>query len=71
MSEKELLPERESRLKEIRSIGLSDDFADCPKDWIEKMNEHLEEKYGGVSKYCEGIGFGNDEQDKLTELLKA
>jgi protein-tyrosine phosphatase len=26
MSEKELLPERESRLKEIRSIGLTEDF---------------------------------------------
>jgi protein-tyrosine phosphatase len=69
MSEKELLPERESRLKEIRSIGLTDDFAGCPADWIEKMEGHLREEYGGVEGYCEGIGFGKVEQEVLRKIL--
>ena len=70
-SEEELLPEKESRVKEIKSIGLTEDFAGCPKDWIEKMDEHLREKYGGVEKYCGGIGFGKEEQDKMREMLRA
>jgi len=69
-SEEELLPERESRMKEIESIGLTEDFAGCPKDWIEKMEEHLDENYGGVQKYCESIGFGKVEQEKLLQSLK-
>lgn len=70
MSEEKLLPERESRLVEIKSIGLTEDFAGCPKDWIEKMHAHLEEKYGGVVAYCEKIGFAEEEQRRLIELLK-
>jgi len=70
-SEEELLPERESRLKEIRSIGLTEDFAGCPKDWIEKMQEHLNDKYGGIEKYCESTGFGKMEQEKLRQVLRA
>jgi len=71
MSEEELLPERESRLDEIRAIGLSDDFAGCPKDWIERMHEHLQEKYNGVKGYCKTIGFTEEEQAELIGLLKA
>ena len=70
-SEEELLPERESRLKEIESIGLTEDFAGCPKDWIERMQQHLDEKYGGVEKYCVSIGFGKEDQRKLREILRA
>jgi protein tyrosine/serine phosphatase len=70
-SEAELLPEKESRMKEIKSIGLTEDFAGCPKDWIEKMDKHLNEKYCGIEKYCEGIGFGKEEQENLRQLLRA
>ena len=70
MSESELESERENRMKEIRSIGLSEDFADCPKDWIERMEGFLEEKYGGVRGYCRGIGFGDEEIEGLVGILK-
>jgi protein-tyrosine phosphatase len=71
MSEEKLLPERESRMVEIKSIGLTEDFAGCPKDWIEMMYKHLEEEYGGVVAYCEKIGFAAEEQKMLIDLLKA
>jgi len=70
MSEVELLPERESRMKEIKSIGLTEDFAGCPEDWIERMQEHLHDKYGEVEGYCETIGFDKKDQQKLIGLLK-
>ena len=69
LSEAALLPERASRLEEIHAIGLTDDFAGCPPDWIEKMDEYLKETWGGVEAYCESIGFGNAEQDELRRGL--
>lgn len=71
MSEKELLPEKESRMKEISSIGLDEGFAGCPESWIEKMQEHLDVKYGGVWKYCRSIGFTEEEEENLLQILKA
>jgi len=71
MSETELLPEKESRLKEIREIGLSDEFANCPEDWIEKVELYLLEKYGGVRNYCRKIGFGEEDEERLVGILKA
>ncbi len=71
LSESGLRAERESRLKEIREIGLTEDFADTPKDWIPKLNQHLEEKYGGLKSYLSGIGFGEDSQAKLVNVLRA
>jgi hypothetical protein len=65
MSEEELLPEKESRMAEIQSIGLTEEFARCPKDWVEKMDEYIRERYGGVQEYCRVIGFGDLEQESL------
>lgn len=70
-SEKELEKERESRMREIKSIGLSEDFAGCPTDWVVRMDAHLQEKYGGVRAYCESIGFGDEDVVKLVDLLTA
>ena len=70
MSEKELLPEREARLKEIRSIGLSDDFAGCPGEWVAEMWAYLGAKYGSPEGYFDRIGVDSEERERLRgELL--
>lgn len=56
-------------MKEISSIGLAEDFAGCPRDWVERMEVYLKEKYGGVEKYCGGIGVGEEEVRRLREIL--
>ncbi len=71
LSEAELEPERESRLVEIRSIGLREDFAGCPADWIEKIEGHLNEKHGGLRQYCRSIGFSEAEEESLLSILSA
>jgi len=71
MSEGELESERESRLVEIKSIGLTEDFAGCPGDWIDKMEGHLNEKYGGVREYCRSIGFSEADEESLLAILRA
>lgn len=70
MSENELLPMREKMLEEIHEIGLSDEFAGCPKDWIYRMDQYIKEKYGGIRAYLEHIGIGKDVQMKIIEILQ-
>ncbi|KAG4428047.1 hypothetical protein IFR05_016468, partial [Cadophora sp. M221] len=43
MSERELESEKEARMVEIRSIGLSEEFATCPPEWVGCMERHLRE----------------------------
>lgn len=69
LSEAELLPEKAERMKEISSIGLTEDFAGCPRDWVPKMEAFLNEKYGGVERYCAGIGMGEADVRRLREDL--
>jgi protein-tyrosine phosphatase len=71
LSESELLSERESRLQEIREIGLTEDFATTPKDWVPKMQQHLQEKYGGIRKYLFHIGVDKETQDMLIDVLRS
>jgi protein-tyrosine phosphatase len=68
-SESDLLPEKEERMKEISSIGLSEEFAGCPPDFVEKVTAHIEHKYGGVENYLRGIGITTQQQEKLRNIL--
>ncbi|KAM3075632.1 hypothetical protein ACMFMG_007767 [Clarireedia jacksonii] len=71
MSEEKLLPERENRLKEINEIGLSDDFASCPADFIQRIHEYLIKDYGSVGNYLTSIGFSENDRVALVQALKA
>ena len=64
-SEPELEPEKEDRMKEIRSIGLDETFAQCPPDFCLKIQEHLDSHYGGIEDYLERVGVGKDQQSKV------
>lgn len=71
MSEAELLPEKESRMREIKAMGLTEDFAGSPKGWVEAMDGHLREKYGGIRKYLRGIGVSEVQEAELVKVLSA
>jgi protein-tyrosine phosphatase len=70
LSESELLSEQESRLQEIREIGLTDDFAKTPRNWIPELHQYLEQKYGGIRSYLGSIGVDDRKQDRVVELLQ-
>lgn len=70
LSEEELLPEKESRMVEIREVGLTDEFAGTPKDWIPKMHEYLVQNYGGTRRYLEEIGIDEETQLRIIEILR-
>ena len=52
-----------------RSIGLPDEFADCPEDWVEKVVEHVDGQYGGAEKYLNWCGVTHEMQADIKCIL--
>jgi len=63
LSEPELEPEKEGRLKEMASIGLTEQFAICPPDLVSSVYSYLLEKYGSVEGYLEKAGVAKEQVD--------
>lgn len=68
-SEAELLPEKEERLKEILRIGLSEDFAGCPEDFVKEVTRHVQDRYGGIKKYLTEIGVGDEVPNRVRRIM--
>ncbi|CAG8958237.1 hypothetical protein HYFRA_00000591 [Hymenoscyphus fraxineus] len=66
-----LVSERESRLVEIREIGLGEEFAGCPTGWVEAMKKHVDEKYEGIQGYVRSIGFKQLDENAFVETFGA
>ncbi|KAI1131978.1 protein-tyrosine phosphatase-like protein [Nemania abortiva] len=71
LSEAGLAREREERVAEMCSIGLTPAWGDCPPELIQRVRGHLDVRYGGVEGYLDSIGFGDEERVKLREVLGA
>lgn len=69
LTDEALIPDREERLAEIRQIGLTDEWADTAKDMIVRVKQHLDENYGGLDVYLDGIGFGADDRARVRDAL--
>ncbi|GES64555.1 tyrosine/serine protein phosphatase [Aspergillus terreus] len=67
-SEAELVVEVEERMKEIRKLGLNEDYTKCPDGFTSEISGYLAEKYGGVEAYLRGVGV---EQEKLDAIKRA
>lgn len=70
-SEPELVVEAEERLKEIRAIGIPEEYIKCPAGFTGAIRGYLEERYGGVEGYLEIVGVGRETQNKIKERLLA
>ncbi|KAF2684975.1 hypothetical protein K458DRAFT_417816 [Lentithecium fluviatile CBS 122367] len=70
LSEPELEAERPGRVKEMGSIGLSERFALCPPDVVKRVHGHLEEKYGGVEGYLQGVGVTQEMLERVKKILR-
>lgn len=71
LSESELEPEMEERIKEIGSIGLPEEFARCDPQLVKTVFNHIHEKYGGVSEYLsKACGVNPDMQKRVTMIME-
>lgn len=71
LSESELAPEKEERMKEISSIGLTEQFAVCPPGLVQSVYLHIQEKYGNVETYLTGVGVSTETMERLKRMLLA
>jgi len=69
MSERELEPEREERMRDIRKVGLDESFAGCPADFVDEVVKWLNERHSGVETYLARIGVGQEQQRTVREIL--
>lgn len=69
LSDEKLLSEEQSRLVEIREMGLGDDFAKTAPGFVRGIVDHLESRHGGLAKYLDSIGFGEDMRASMRERL--
>lgn len=68
-SELELVPEFEERMKEIRALGLGEDYTRCPPGFVDTTTKYLQDKYGGVRGYLTGIGIDAEMQEHIRQKL--
>ncbi|XDG02051.1 hypothetical protein ABKA04_001666 [Annulohypoxylon sp. FPYF3050] len=71
LSTEGLSSEREIRMKEIRDIGLTAEWGDSSPDFVSRVVEHIDVKYGGVEGYLDSVGFDASERQRLVEVLGA
>ncbi|BCR83790.1 putative tyrosine/serine protein phosphatase [Aspergillus chevalieri] len=70
-SEPELMVEAEERLREIRAMGIPEEYIKCPAGFTRAIRGYLEEKYGGIEGYLEIVGVGRETQKRIKERLLA
>lgn len=70
-SEAELLVEFEERMEEIRVLGLDEEYTKCPSGFAGAVLGFLQEEYGGVDGYLEGLGIEKDVREGIRARLVA
>ncbi|KXT00950.1 hypothetical protein AC578_8184 [Pseudocercospora eumusae] len=68
MSIEGLAADREQRLQSVRSIGLSEEFAGCPQDWVEKVSGYIQDE-GGAEEYLKSCGIPSDQLSSVRSIL--
>ncbi|KAJ5948444.1 hypothetical protein N7454_001751 [Penicillium verhagenii] len=69
-SELELVPEFEERMREIRALGLGEEYTRCPPDFVDATTDYLQ-RYGGVQGYLNGIGIDAQMQEHIRQKILA
>jgi protein tyrosine/serine phosphatase len=69
ISSYELAPEKNEKLLEVQSIGLTDDFVDCEPDLVYLVDRHIRNNYGSVERYLVEAGVSLQMQLKVKQIL--
>jgi protein-tyrosine phosphatase len=68
-SEEELKADMADRLRQIISVGLSEEFACCPENFVTEVVKHIYERHGGVKEYLSSIGIDGDSQQCICRII--
>lgn len=68
-SEPELVSEFDERIREIRALGLDEEYTRCPPGFVEATTLYLDRRYGGVQRYLASIGIDANMQKRIRRKL--
>ncbi|TRM68181.1 protein-tyrosine phosphatase-like protein [Schizophyllum amplum] len=68
-TERELAPDLDNRLKEIRALALSDEFVGCPPGFVDGLVAWLGDKHGGIEGYLQSIGVDRETREKVKKHI--
>ncbi len=69
LTEKELAQHRDLAGGELPKFGLTEKWGTVADDMVEKVEAHIQERYGGLDAYLDGIGFVEAERRSMREGL--
>lgn len=69
LTDEKLVEERGDRMVEIREMGLSEEFGRTVRGFVKGVKGHLDDKYGGLDKYLDKVGFGEEERREVRKKL--
>jgi protein-tyrosine phosphatase len=61
--------QKAERIKEIATIGLSEQFAEVPSDMVSRVHKHMESKYGSIEGYLLIAGVTTEMMDCIKKIL--
>jgi protein-tyrosine phosphatase len=61
--------QKAERIKEIATIGLSEQFAEVPSDMVSRVHKHMEAKYGSIEGYLLKAGVTTEMMDCIKKIL--
>lgn len=67
-SEAELRSDKAARMQEIAELGLSEEFAGTPSDFVTQISQHLNNRYDGLLLYLQRIGLRTDLREKIESM---
>ncbi|KAI1663018.1 protein-tyrosine phosphatase-like protein [Daldinia decipiens] len=71
LSRKALAGDYEVRRVEFRKLGLSPEWGGVADSFAERIEWHLDVKYGNLEGYLDRIGFRKDDRERLVDVLSA
>ena len=69
--EAELRSDRKARMQDLKVLGLGEEFAGTPSDFVTQISQHINNKYEGLLPYFVCIGFKPDLQEVIKSSLEA
>lgn len=67
-SEAELCSDKEARMQEISALGLTEEFAGTPPDFVTQISQHIDRTYEGLQPYFQRIGLGAELREKIKSI---
>ncbi|EGX92531.1 tyrosine/serine protein phosphatase, putative [Cordyceps militaris CM01] len=69
LTDEGLDPEREQLINEVKSVGLTEEWAYTHREMMSGLKSHLDQRFGGLDPYLDSIGFDQSRRALVRDTL--